>query len=164
MTIEGGLEDLEEEIRLLSSREEIKELKSKFCRDVDEQNYENLQTLFSEDALIIYSHLNHADYGEYQGPEGIRDFVESMVDEIVGFRVHMIHNPILSVNGDQAEGRWYFEVPVVFKDTNTPGWVQGTYHDEFRRNEEGWRISRLEGRFNYIAQYKDGWDANNIPE
>lgn len=147
---------LEERVTRLEHREEIKELRAEYCYRVDSRDWEGYADLFTEDA-----HLDFEPIGTYDGREEVRDFVENVVGEEHPFLSHMVHNPIIDVDGDTATGRWYFEVPCTFKEGNA-GWIQGVYYEEYARVDGEWLFDEVVADFNYFAAYDDGW-AEHVP-
>lgn len=142
---------LEDRISRLEHREAIKELRAEYCYRIDAQDYDGYAALFAEDA-----HLDFGPVGEYDGRDAVREFAEHVVGAEHPFLAHMVHNPIISVDGETATGRWYFEVPCTFSD-GTAGWIQGKYHDDYRCVDGMWRFASVVADFNYFAEYEQGW-------
>jgi ketosteroid isomerase-like protein len=62
-----------------------------------------------------------------------------------GFRLvfHVIHSGVIELDGDNAHGRW--SISEQLQSTNgTPGTLLALYHDDYRREREGWRFARRE--------------------
>jgi hypothetical protein len=57
--------------------------------------------LFTEDGVWD----GGPSFGRYQGHEQIRKFFESIFGTIV-FAAHLVLNPIITVDGSRARGRW----------------------------------------------------------
>lgn len=104
----------------------------------DNKAWDRLPTVFAADA--------HLDYSVTGGPAGGREEVTAWLEASLG-RVpmiqHVVSNFQLEVSADQASGRAMF---TMYGDL--PGleelFVTGGYYDlEFRREPDGWKITRL---------------------
>lgn len=142
---------LAERIGRLEDRIEICELRYEYCYRIDDRDWDGFAALFTEDA-----HLDFGPVGAFDGRDGVREFAEEVVGARHPFLAHMVHNPVIAVDGESANGRWYFEVPCTFED-GTGGWIQGLYHDEYRRVDGEWRLAEVVADFNYFADYDEGW-------
>lgn len=144
---------LEDRIARLEDREAIRELRARYCYRIDARAYDDFADLFTDDAQLDFGPV-----GTFEGRDEVREFAADVVGAEHPFLAHMVHNPIIHVDGDEATGRWYFEVPCTFSDGNA-GWIQGTYHDEYRREDGEWLIAAIAADFNYFADYEEGWAA-----
>jgi ketosteroid isomerase-like protein len=118
-------------------------MKATYCESVDacmrdaETAAARLGGLFTEDI--------HADYG--MGPLKGRDAViEFLVSAIVANNDslwHSIHTPRIDVSGDSATGHWTLMVRMKHKNSTVFDTLYGRYLDEFRRTQQGWRISSV---------------------
>ena len=142
---------LEEKIARIEDRIEICELRYTYCYRIDDRDWDGYAELFTDDA-----HLDFGPIGTFDGRDSVREFAEDIVGARHPFLAHMVHNPIIDIDGDSATGRWYFEVPCVFED-GTAGWIQGTYHDEYERVDGEWQFATVVADFNYFADYEEGW-------
>jgi len=108
---------LEERIDRLESIEAIKRLKATYCMYCD-ANYDpdGICSLFTEDGVWD----GGPSFGRYQGHEQIRKFFESISGTIV-FAAHLVLNPIITVDGSRARGRWWLHTPcTVINDAGGP--------------------------------------------
>ena len=156
------LEKLEKRIRVLEDIEEIRKLKATYCYLCDsglsdKQVRDELISHFTEDA--------HVDFGIgagaiFDGKDGLEIFLGQLVPGAVSFCMHMVHNPIIEVDGDRATGRWYYEAPTTDKASGRAQWVAGTYHEEYARVQGCWKIRSIRTEWNYISPYDEGWARN----
>jgi hypothetical protein len=140
---------LEQRVQRLEDRAAIAELRAAYCYRIDDGDWEGWLDLFSPDATVDFGLL-----GTYKGREELQAFTDR--DDASLFSAHMAHNPVLEVDGDEANGKWYFEVPLVFADGEA-GWAQGRYRERYRRIEREWKFARLKARFDYSVSYEEGW-------
>lgn len=144
---------VEERLARLEAKDEIRELRANYCYHVDERDGEAFASLFAEDAV-----LDFGGAGRYAGRDELREFVDSVVPDHYAFIVHMVHNPVVEVDDDTATGRWYFEAPATADGTDV--WIQGRYADEYERVDGEWLFASVEARFNYVADYDEGWGGD----
>jgi len=115
-------------------RESIHELKYEYHRALDADETDALLAVFTDDAAILHD-------GAAAPLEGIDEYEPWCVDVTSGrFRsTHMATNPIVEIDGDHAVGRWQY---LVINDRgDSLAFGQGSYEDEYRREEATWRIA-----------------------
>lgn len=135
----------------LEAREALKELKYRYIHALDQPNEDRFVSLFTENASFEAS-----SYGTVEGHSGIREFIEYRASDDRAYH-HMATNPVLSVDGDEATGRWYYIVIKVDAD-GAAEWGQGTYEDEYRRVDGEWKIASLSAARNYTVEVPAGFD------
>ena len=146
------MSDLEARIKRLEDIEEIKKLKHKYCYTVDAHDLEGIVSVFADDAKADYGPL-----GLYEGKAEVRRFFSEVVVGVLPFYVHMVHNGSIEVNGDEAEGKWYFEVPANHKPSDKAVWIQGIYDEKYKRVNGEWKIAVMDCTFIYMTPYDKGW-------
>ena len=150
--------ELESRIQILEDREAIKELKARYCYLVDSRDWDAWAALFTEDAQGTF-----VGFGTADGRAGFLKYAHEVIGPQFPFLVHMVHNPIIEVNGDEALGRWYFDVPCVSSAESEAfgggkaGWLQGMYDERYRRTADQWLISAMTASFHYAAAVDEGW-------
>jgi len=153
--------DLEARIRVLEDIEEIKKLKARYCELCDAgltdvRNRDELVAHFTEDAKVDFG---MGEGSSFEGKAGLELFFGQVVPAGVSFCMHMLHNPIIDVNGDRASGRWYFEAPTTNAVTGKPQWMAGRYLEEYVRVDGVWKFASVATEWKYIAPYEDGWSG-----
>ena len=139
-------------IQKLLDKDAIKELMARVYYLVDDGKVgEAIERFATEDVTFDASPL-----GTAEGRDVWKEWSETVYPEQLPFRRHMIHNPLLEVDGDEATGKWYLECPAITGDCEAI-WVQGTYEHEFRRVDDEWKISSFTFDFTYAAPYEHGW-------
>jgi ketosteroid isomerase-like protein len=133
----------EQQIRRANDVLHLQAMKATYCEIVDACMQDSgkaaarLAELFTEDV--------HADYG--MGPlNGRNAAIEFLVGTIVATNDslwHSIHTPRIDVSGDTATGHWTLMVRMKHKKSTTFDTLYGRYLDEFRRTQQGWRISSV---------------------
>jgi ketosteroid isomerase-like protein len=146
------MSDLEARVKRLEDIDEIKKVKNKYCYCVDAHDIDGILSTFAEDIKADYGPL-----GTYDGIKEVRRFFTEVVTQVLPFYVHMVHNGSVEVNGDQAEGRWYFEVPANHAPSNKAVWLQGRYDDKYKKVNGEWKCSVMNCTFIYMTPYDKGW-------
>jgi len=139
-------------LQRLLDREEIRELRYRYAYCVDREDWDGFLDLFADDATLSFPDL---DYGPFEGEGRLREFAAD-VDEGRQFNAHMVHNPLIDVDGDEPTGTWVFEVAQV-DHCGRATWVQGWYDERYRRTDEGWKFASIEIHVNYRAPYDEEW-------
>jgi hypothetical protein len=156
------MEELEARIRVLEDIEAIRKLKATYCYLCDaglddEKNLNELLSHFSDKAKVDFGLTPDS---KWEGQEGLRVFLGQVVPGAVSFCMHMVHNPIIEVNGDTATGKWYYEAPTTDTSSNRAQWMAGAYLEEYVRENGEWKISFIRTEWNYISPYDEGWAKN----
>lgn len=145
-------------LKELKDIEDLKTLKARYCHLVDSRRWDELAELWTEDATCDYDF-----FGQYNGREEIvNKFFRELVNNAASFMVHMVHNPIIEVQGDTAFGTWYLTAQTTIQPFNQAVWVMGIYRDRFKRVDGAWKFTSLEFRFKYYTPYEDGWAKTPI--
>jgi 3-phenylpropionate/cinnamic acid dioxygenase small subunit len=129
----------------LADREAIAEVLYRYGRALDGRRWEELRDVFTEDAVGEYSgRINRT----FHGVEAIMGLVERALGALEASQ-HVIANPVIEVDGDEARSRCYLHAQHYRPGERTGGStlvVGGVYHDRLVRTPAGWRIAhrRLE--------------------
>jgi hypothetical protein len=133
----------EQQISRMNDILHLQAMKATYCETVDACTSDGakaaarLAELFTEDV--------QADYG--MGPlNGRNAVIEFLVSAIVANNDslwHSIHTPRIDVSGDAATGHWTLMVRMKRKQSTLFETLHGRYLDEFRRTQQGWRISSI---------------------
>lgn len=120
----------------------IQNVKARYCVAVDEltRDAPNAADIFA----TIFLPDVVADYG-FEPLVGADALIGFLCTAIVGsseWRVHMIHTPLIDVDGDTATGDWTLLVHLKRPDGPVDV-LLGRYSDVFQRTPDGWRISRV---------------------
>jgi ketosteroid isomerase-like protein len=122
----------------IADRLEIHELLTAYVEAIDTRNWDGLDEIFTEDAVI--------DYTEVGGPRGgLHEIKEFLAQALAGFSLfqHMIGLPLLRIEGDVAYGRTPCHNPMVLGQGDDAQLLFAGlwYRDTFSRTPQGWRIS-----------------------
>ena len=90
---------------------------------------EGICSLFIEDGVWD----GGPSFGRYEGHQQIRSFFERISGDIL-FAAHLVLNPIITVEGDRAHGRWWLHMPcTALYDAGTAEgrWLLSEYDEEY---------------------------------
>jgi ketosteroid isomerase-like protein len=135
------------DLEKLLAIEEIKQLKARYCRAIDEKHLQEWRNVFSDDAVILAPEVQERP--KIVGIEAILEFVGSALEGAT--RVHHLHAPEIAVaNDSEATGIWAMEDNLYWVD-GTPNMFGarrhfrgfGHYHEKYRKASAGWRITEM---------------------
>ncbi len=144
------------DIEKLIAIEEIKHLKARNLRAMDEKRWDDYQMMFTED------HISDTYNGPPAiGPKANVERLKSVLEGIV--TVHHGHMPEITFTGeDTADGIWAMEDMLFWEQEDGSHWLHGYghYHEKYRKTAEGWKfcyrsLSRLHVRTSDGAQLGD---------
>ena len=142
---------IEAAVAELMDIEAVKKLKAQYCYFVDEGKWDDLDDLWTEDAVCDYGF-----FGRYEGKSQIMGtFFRQLVASAATFSAHMVHNPIIDMGKDAASVIWYLTAQTTVK--NQAVWVMGIYHDKYVKVNGAWKISSLKFDFKYYTPFEEGW-------
>jgi hypothetical protein len=128
--------EIVDQIQRLTSIEEIKQLRARYTRYIDTQDWEGLRSVITEDFH------SETDRGALDGRAQV---IESVSTSLAGASTaHHCHTPEITVTGhDTATGIWAMQDHVKMTLNGNPFSFRGAghYHETYVRTPEGWRIS-----------------------
>ena len=116
----------------------IRRLKHEYCFAIDAGNYEEWAALFTENGRFIRD-----DGSTYEGADELYEFANELFDAAFDRVAHLVTNPVIDVDGDEATGQWYLFLLFQDSDDNV-GWRQAKYNDQYRKVDGAWRIVESE--------------------
>ena len=118
--------------------EAIRRLKAQYCYAVDDGRADDIADLFAEHAQCDLESFG----GKLQGRENIRAFYRTLLAQRIP-AIHSLSNPLITVDGDHATGRWYLIVATTRGAETSPLPVIACYHDRYVRERGNWRIAEM---------------------
>lgn len=145
------LEELEKRVLALEDLEEIKKLKVRYARYIDDSfNVEKLRKLFTEDAA-----WGGEAWGMIQGREAIMKYFAEISRHMM-FSCHRIVAPDITVEGNKARGTWYGMNTGILRD-GKGFWSSCLYVDEYKKMDGQWLMSSVKIQHFYRSPYEGGW-------
>jgi len=147
------LENLAARIDRLEAIEEIKQLKALYCEICDDgHNPDRIISIFTEDGI-----WEGKGIGKAVGHEQIATLFKKF-QKMMSFTQHMVMNPRIEVQGDQATGTWYFFGPFTFRENDQAKWQAARYHERYIKVAGQWKIQRLTvSGPGMSVDYQTGW-------
>ena len=131
----ADISELEEQVRVLSDIEAIRRLKAKYFRCVDQNSWDEMEEVFTEDAT--------ADYGpdiKLEGRKAVIDFLNKTVGRDTFTTAHHGHNAEINITDETtARAKWALQDRLIIRGVSTlTGW--GYYDEEYVKQDGRWRI------------------------
>jgi SnoaL-like domain len=140
--------------------DEIEKLQSSYGFYTDKMLWDEVVDLFADDGT-----LEIGPSGVYVGKDSIRRYLYSLSGgkqgplEGVLFE-HFQLQPIVTVEpgGQSAQARWRSLLMTgVYGAESGGNWGEGTYENEYVKQDGVWKIRKLHWYTTFIAPYKGGW-------
>lgn len=139
----------------LIALEEIRRLKYRYLRSVDQKLWDDLADTFTEDATADYGTPALGDTISLTGRAAITQFMRDRLGNGI-ITVHFASQPEIDIDagGDTASGTWAFEDTVISPEHNVVIRGAAFYEDTYRREADGrWRISHTGYQRTYEAMF-----------
>ena len=132
------------DLQYLIDQEEIRQLRHDFAWHLDTAEPDKLADLFTEDAVIEVG-----PWGRMEGQDAIRRGYRKMWLGTPRFNaMHAVTNGRVEIDGDEAKGSWYLlDIAARTGANENPLKLLGIYHETYRREADGWRMSSLTLQF-----------------
>ncbi|ONI71098.1 bile-acid 7-alpha-dehydratase [Actinosynnema sp. ALI-1.44] len=124
--------------------EEIKRLKHRYLRAVDQKRWDVLEAALAEDAVADYGTRAMGKPLVLTGRAAILEFMRQNLggDQIVTF--HFCGQPEIDIDGHEATGTWAFQDTVIVKQHRLVIKGAAYYEEKYVRSpEDGWRIRHI---------------------
>ena len=131
-----------------AEREAICQLKARYFRYMDQKDWDNWATVFTEDVVVLVdSAVSNgfaltAPHDLVSGRAAFVGHIRRFLDGVV--TVHHGHMPEITIHSPtEATGIWAMEDKLIWRDgTTLHGY--GHYRETYRKEDGQWRIARLE--------------------
>jgi hypothetical protein len=137
---------------------DIKRLQRAYGFYLDKAEWDQMADLFAADASVEY-----ANEGVYVGQNRIREYLKKLGGGKNGLiegqiNNHMILQPVVHVapDGNTAKGRWRALIQTG-QYKKSASWGEGTYENEYVKENGVWKIKELHWYVSFIAPYEGGW-------
>ena len=149
---------LAQRIALLEDERAVVRLQTAYGYYVDKAQWDEAADLFAPDAT-----LEIAARGLYRGQDRIRAYLKCLPTLMEGTVFnHMQLQPLITLNGDRAAGRWRAIMEVAIQDqVDMVG--EATYENRYVRDDGVWKIAHLHCFVTYYADWQDGLAAGGVP-
>jgi hypothetical protein len=150
----------------LEDREAIRELTARYMQAMHDARWEDAVDCFADDA-----EYDHGILGELRGKADLRTFYTEFMPKIESagdWAFDRLADPLIAVDGDRAQGRWFLLTLLIDPDSQKPAWSMATLEYEYAREVSGWKFKRNRCIHEHIlAPYDKGWGpegGSRIPD
>ena len=146
---------LEQRIQRLEDLEAIRKLKALYCKYCDgdlkgkTHAAEKIVELFAQGCVT-----QTPFHGRIEGLEATLQHYKNCQSS--PFVFHLVTNPIIEVDGDNASGEWWVLVAST-SPKQTANWTAAVYEEVYVRTESGWKIKEMELKLGFVCPYETGW-------
>ena len=141
------------EVRALFERERIKETTHRYCYSVDRGSLEELMDLFADPCDLVL-----VPGERFAGRAAVRDWYGAYIEGRPEVLRHLIHNQLISLDGDRARVKSYFDAVADLKGEAIVG--AGFYDDTLRLCDGQWKFTEKIITVDFLVPLKDGWGGN----
>ena len=142
---------LEEKIALLADREDIRDLIATYA--LRAAHGVSMADLFTDDGVFV-THVPGETAREVRGREALNRYYRELA-AAPRHPMPMVHNHLISIDGDQATGVCSIELRTTVGATSMIG--SGDYHDSFRREGGRWKFVERNVHFHHLVPLDEGW-------
>ena len=143
----------------LVTLEEIRQVKYRYLRCVDEKRWDELAEVFTADATVDYGTLVYGQPLKLAGRDEIIAWLRDKLGPDI-ITVHSAGQPEITVDGDTAHGTWAFEDTVIATEYRVVVKGAAFYRDRYERGEDGrWRIAHT----GYVRTYEAMMSLDDLP-
>ena len=125
-------------IRALQDRMDITDVLYRYASTIDRFDHAGLRSVLADDLVAQYGNADPVS-----GGGAVAAWIGEATANVV-WQHHLLSVYHVEVDGDRASALVYHTSHQVFEDDpETAKLLVGRYHNELRREHDGWRISRL---------------------
>jgi hypothetical protein len=125
-------------IRALQDRMDITDVLYRYASTIDRFDHAGLRSVLADN---LWAQYGNAD--PVVGGDAVAAWIGEATADVV-WQHHLLSVYHVEVDGDRASALVYHTSHQVFEDSpDTAKLLVGRYHNELRREPDGWRISRL---------------------
>ncbi|MAG33952.1 MAG: hypothetical protein CL908_23985 [Deltaproteobacteria bacterium] len=155
-TLAAEVAALREEVRHLRDREAIRQLTHNYMQAMHDARWDDAVGCFASEASY-----DHGILGELQTKEDIRQFYLEFMpryEDAGGWAFDVLGNPVIDVDGDTAEGRWFLLTLLIDPDSQKPAWSIATLDYEYIRENDEWKFHKNHCIHEHmLSPYDKGW-------
>lgn len=157
MSLEEQVAALQRQVEELQAREDIRHTMAQYARCIDEDRFEELEKIFTDDATVQNFPWNqHPAEGKAKVMKAFRNYRQTF-----DHPRRYITNEQIRVHGDTASAGACWSVTQGYQGQSWYG--AGTYEWDFRKEGGQWKISRFVIRIETMTTLEQGWGAPDGP-
>jgi ketosteroid isomerase-like protein len=129
---------LDSAIRGIQDRHDITDVLYRYASTIDRFDWDGMRSTLSDDLVAQYGNGD-----PIEGGDEVAGWIRDACADVV-WQHHLLSVYHVDIDGDHASALVYHTSYQVFgSDPDTAKLLVGRYHNELRRERDGWRISRL---------------------
>jgi 3-phenylpropionate/cinnamic acid dioxygenase small subunit len=144
---------LAERVQRLEDLEEIRQLFIDYGHYLDSGNFAAYGELFADDGEVLLGPVGRA-----KGPAAIEALMAKTLDGARGSSFHIVSNPIIELQGDQATTEVMWTVIARDAQDHTTVSMLGRHRDSLIRERGRWRFLRRQGFIDIPSRYRTAED------
>ena len=152
---------LEQQVDRLASIEAIKQLKARYCAYCDAgYDADGICSLFEPDGVFDAGD----PFGRHEGHAAIHAWFTGIPSRFL-FAAHLVMNPIITLDGDRANGKWWLLMPCTYRDDGAQAegrWLLSQYDDGYVRRDGVWRFQTMRADLKYFVPHLEDWARHTI--
>ncbi|MGE0824045.1 MAG: nuclear transport factor 2 family protein [Candidatus Binatia bacterium] len=145
----------DQQIKELLDREQIRDLVHRYCWAVDRGMLEEVMALFHEECNLALVPGKH-----YEGREATSKWYNVYMQNRMEVLRHLIHNQVITLNGDTATSKSYFDAVGDLKGESIT--VAGFYEDTLLRVNGKWKFTEKIIKLDFLVPLQEGWGGKRI--
>ncbi len=161
------VKELEARLMVMEDIMQIDRLEKIYGYYLDNQKFEEIVDLFSDDAESI----EICDRGLFKGKEGIKRFFWGFLEkrressQAGRMAIHMQHQGVIDIapDGKTGMGRWYLVMiqarPLEAGGPNKSVLGHGVYENEFVKEDGTWKFKKMFMSLTYRSPIGEGWTS-----
>ena len=145
----------EASVQELVQREKIRELVHRYCWSVDRGTLDEVMALFLDPC-----DLELVPGRRYRGKASVRAWYDRYIQHRMEALRHLIHNQIITIDGDGALSRSYFDAVGDLAGESIV--AAGFYEDRLRCTGGEWKFAEKLIRLDFIVPLREGWGGKKF--
>ncbi len=150
------MSDIEARLRRIEDLEEIRALRIRYHRCVNERIFKEAVDIHTEDALVDF-----AGQAIARGHEEIAKLYDYL-NTNVGIIRQFPSNHDIRIDGDEATGNAL--VDARYSQDGKSIIAAASYDEKYRRTEKGWKISEMLVKIHFSVPVQEGWAGVEIDQ
>jgi ketosteroid isomerase-like protein len=125
-------------LHALQDRNEITDVLYRYASTIDKFDYDGMRATLADDVWAQYGNADPVD-----GCDALEQWIREMTASVI-WQHHFLSVYSVEIDGDSAKALVYHTSHQLFEDDpQNAKLLVGRYHNELRRDGDGWKISRL---------------------
>jgi hypothetical protein len=153
------LGELRRRVRELEDREQIRQLTAEYMQAMHDARWEDAVACFADRARY-----DHGVLGELRSKEEIRAFYTEFMPRFEaagGWAFDLLADPVIRVEGDRAQGRWFLLTLLIDPETQEAAWSMATLEYEYVRERGQWRFANNRCIHEHLlVEHRTGWGCS----